>query len=43
MSNNLLDEMIQATEPVSTDVALNMPSTLNELISQNYPQQEFRD
>ena len=42
-SNNLLDEMIQATEPSSTNVALNMPSTLNQLISQNYPQQEFRD
>ena len=42
-ANNLLDEMIQVTEPSSTNVALNMPSTLNQLISQNYPQQEFRD
>tara|TARA_Y100000593_G_scaffold89260_1_gene173149 strand:+ start:1665 stop:2252 length:588 start_codon:yes stop_codon:yes gene_type:complete len=42
-SNNLLDEMIQATEPVSTNVALNMPSILNEIISQNYSQGEIRD
>lgn len=39
-ANNLLDEMIHKTEPVSTNVDLNMPLTLDEIILQNYPQQQ---